>query len=124
MALENPSATKISSLRLLLGNAGCGDGTGSTSEGANRPPNLSPKNARRNGAFREAKRKNGIPVSEQPKKVTPNVDKRGNSQPGKIYEFENGVKIRDDSAGHIFNDNPTQNRGSHFNDPAGNHYDY
>jgi len=113
----------VSEYNVLVHNAGCG-GAGGTSEGTNRPPNLSPKNAKRNGAFREAKRRNGIPVSEQPKKVTPNVDKRGNSQPGKIYEFENGVKIRDDSAGHIFNDNPIQNRGPHFNDPAGNHYDY
>ena len=113
----------VTEYNVFVHNAKCGTG-GSTSEGSNRPPNLSPKNAKRNGAFREAKRRNGIPVSEQPKKVTPNFDKRGNSQPGKVYEFKNGVKIRDDSAGHIFNDNPIQNRGSHFNDPAGNHYDY
>ena len=97
---------------------GNGEKTGS------RPPNLSPKNAGRRGAFREAKRKNGIPVSQQPKRVTHNVDKRGKKQPGRIYEFENGVKIREDSAGHFYPDNPKQNRGPHFNDPAGNHYDY
>lgn len=62
-------------------------------------------------------------MSEQPK-VKPNVDKRGKRQPGKIYEFENGVEIRDDAKGHKFPDDPTQNRGPHFNDPAGNHYDY
>ena len=90
----------------------------------NRPPNLSPKNAGRRGAFREAKRKNGIPVGEQPKSILPNVDKRGNPQPGKIYEFENGIRIRDDSKGHEFPDDPSQNRGPHFNDPDGNHYDY
>ncbi|WNZ54058.1 HNH/endonuclease VII fold putative polymorphic toxin (plasmid) [Microbulbifer sp. MKSA007] len=32
--------------------------------------------------------------------------------------------IRDDSDGHNYGiDNP-QNRGPHFNDPAGNHFDY
>ncbi len=62
-------------------------------------------------------------MSEQPK-VKPNVDKRGKRQLGKIYEFKNGVEIRDDVAGHIFPNDPTQNRGPHFNDPSGNHYDY
>lgn len=90
----------------------------------NKPANLSPQNSGRKGAFREAKRKNGVPVSEQPKSVKPNFDKRGKQQAGRIYEFENGVKIRDDAGGHIFNDNPIQNRGPHFNDPYGNHYDY
>ena len=94
------------------------------SEGGNRPENLSPEGFGRNGAFREAKRKNNIPVSEQPKKVKPNVDRRGKTQPGKIYEFENGIEIRDDVNGHIFNDDPFQNRGPHFNDPSGNHFDY
>ena len=89
-----------------------------------RPADLSPEGAGRNGAFREAKRKNNIPVSEQPKKVKPNVDRRGKPQPGKIYEFENGIEIRDDAAGHIFEDDPLQNREPHFNDPSGNHFDY
>ncbi len=92
--------------------------------GGNKPANMSPEGAGRKGAFKEAKRKNGIPVSEQPKKVSTNVDKRGNPQPGRNYEFDNKVSIRDDAAGHIYPDNPTQNRGPHFNDPAGNHYDY
>lgn len=34
------------------------------------------------------------------------------------------VRIRDDAAGHAYSDNPTQNRGPHFNDDAGRHYDY
>ncbi|MDY4279538.1 MAG: HNH/endonuclease VII fold putative polymorphic toxin [[Pasteurella] mairii] len=62
----------------------------------------------------------------------PNVDKRGNPQPGLIYEFEipqsgGGIKkviIRDDAKGHFYGDNNIQNRGPHFNDPKGNHYDY
>ena len=98
-------------------------GTNSNKRG-NRPANLSPEGAGRNGAFREAKRKNNIPVSEQPKKVKPNADRRGKKHPGKIYEFENGIEIRDDAAGHIFKDDPFQNRGPHFNDPNGNHFDY
>ena len=85
---------------------------------------MSPEGAGRNGAFREAKRKNNIPVSEQPDKVKPNVDRRGNPQPGKIYEFKNGVETRDDAGGHIFEDDPFQNRGPHFNVPSGNHFDY
>ncbi|MEG0856838.1 MAG: polymorphic toxin-type HINT domain-containing protein, partial [Terrisporobacter sp.] len=97
---------------------------GKTKKTGSRPPNLSPKNAGRRGAFREAKRKNGIPVSQHPKNVRPNLDKRKKKQPGRVYEFKNDIEIRDDSGGHYFPDDPSQNRGSHFNDPDGNHYDY
>ena len=81
----------------------------------------------RNAAFRQAKRENNIPMSQHPSRVQPNLDRRGKVQPGKRYEFDTsgGVKtIRDDAAGHIYPDDPTQNRGPHFNDDAGNHYDY
>jgi filamentous hemagglutinin len=99
---------------------------------ATRPPNMSPEGAGRNGAFREAKRQAGIPVGQNPSNVYPNVDKRGNSQPGLIYEFDvpkSGggtakVYIRDDAGGHSFGSDNPQNRGAHFNDPKGNHYDY
>lgn len=97
---------------------------GDSSTKGNRPPNVSPEGAGRRGAYREAKRRSGIPVCEQPKVVKPNKDKSGNKQPGRIYEFENGVEIRDDIGGHIYPDDPSQNRDSHFNDPDGNHYDY
>lgn len=68
----------------------------------------------------------------QPAKVVPNTDKRSNNQPGKQYIYEvpksgGGTKtviIRDDSKGHVFLDDPAQNRGSHFNTPNGDHYDY
>ncbi|HDC4527413.1 TPA: hypothetical protein O8U08_002802 [Enterobacter cloacae] len=98
----------------------------------NRPVNMSPKGAGRNEAFREAKRESGIPVTQQPDRVTPNYDRRGNLQPGITYEFDvrnpNGsvstIKIRDDAAGHFSGANDSQNRGSHFNDDKGNHYDY
>jgi hypothetical protein len=100
--------------------------------GGARPPNLSPPGAGRNGAFREAKRQSEVPVSQQPSRVSPNLDRRGNVQPGKIYEFEvpapgggtRTVRIRDDAAGHDFGPGDPQNRGPHFNDEAGNHYDY
>ena len=88
-----------------------------------RPPNLTPEGAKRRGAFREAKRRNGIPNSQQPRQGK-NYNKRGELQPGRSYDFGNGKVIRDDSAGHEFPDDPVQNRDSHFNDPAGNHYDY
>jgi len=99
---------------------------------SNRPANLSPEGAGRNGAFREAKRESGIPVTQHPDRVTPNYDRRGNLQPGVTYEFDlrnsNGtvstLKIRDDAAGHFFGVNDSQNRGPHFNDDKGNHYDY
>ena len=84
------------------------------------------KNSRR-AAFRRAKRQNGIPMSQQPSSVGPNLDRRGNVQPGRAYHFDtpNGRKtIREDSNGHLYPDDPTQNRGPHFNDPSGNHYDY
>ncbi|AVE03622.1 filamentous hemagglutinin [Pseudomonas palleroniana] len=96
------------------------------------PENMSPTGAGRSGAFNEAKRQSGIPTSQQPSRTLPNVDKRGNPQPGKIYEFEvpasggglKTVRIRDDAGGHDFGSGNSQNRGSHFNDETGNHYDY
>ncbi|NJC69862.1 hypothetical protein HC031_09040 [Planosporangium thailandense] len=101
-------------------------------EGGCAPPNLSPAGAGRSGAFNQAKRDSGIPTSQSPSRVLPNVDRRGNPQPGTIYEFEvpapgggtRTIRIRDDSAGHIFPDDPSQNRGPHFNTENGDHYDY
>ena len=81
----------------------------------------SPPGAARSGAFKEAKRQNGIPVSEQPVSVTKPNKYKGQ---GREYEFKDGTKIRDDAFGHKYPDDPTQNRGPHFNDPAGRHYDY
>ena len=96
--------------------------------GGKKPANLSPEGAGRRGAFGEAKRQNDVPVSQQSSSVTQNVDRRGNPQPGRQYEFQNNkgetVTIRDDAAGHQFPDDPTQNRGPHFNDDQGRHFDY
>jgi RHS repeat-associated protein len=96
------------------------------------PPNMSPPGAGRQGAFNEAKRARGIPTSQQPDRTLPNTDARGNLQPGRVYEYDipapgGGIrteKIRDDAAGHVYTDNPSQNRGPHFNDAAKKHYDY
>ncbi len=104
----------------------------SDTTGASAPPNMSPDGAGRSGAFNEAKRAAGIPVSQQPSAVYPNTDKRGNPQPGYQYEYTipapgggtRTVIIRDDAGGHYFGEGNSQNRGPHFNDPAGNHYDY
>ncbi len=103
-----------------------------TSSLPNCPANLSPNGAKRSGAFNEAKRQSGIPTSQQPSRVLPNTDKRGNPQPGRIYEYEvptkgggtDTITIRDDAGGHDFGPGDPQNRGPHFNDAAGNHYDY
>ena len=106
------------------------EGPGSDASGASQdaPPNNSPDGAGRQGAFNEAKRQNDIPTSQQPESTIPNVDRRGNSQPGTQYIFRdtsgNEVIIRDDAAGHNYGPGDPQNRGPHFNDPAGNHYDY
>ncbi len=97
-----------------------------------KPANMSPEGSARAGAFNEAKRQSGIPVSQSPSGVFPNVDKRGNQQAGYIYEFDvpksgggtQKIQIRDDASGHFFGNDDIQNRGPHFNDSEGNHYDY
>lgn len=48
----------------------------------------------------------------------------GNNPVRYIDPEGNPVNIRDDSSGHSYPDAPSQNRGPHFNDEAGNHYDY
>ncbi|MEU4807184.1 HNH/endonuclease VII fold putative polymorphic toxin [Actinosynnema sp. NPDC023587] len=71
-------------------------------------------------------------TGQSPDRTFPNVDKRGASQPGRIYEFDvpapgggtRTVRIRDDAGGHTFKDDPSQNRGPHFNTENGDHYDY
>jgi len=95
-------------------------------------PNMSPLGTGRSGAFNEAKRQSGVPTSQQPSRTLPNTDKRGNPQPGRIYEYEvpapgGGVRIvrmRDDAGCHDYGPGNPQSRGPHFNDEAKNHYDY
>ena len=93
------------------------------------PASMSPEGAKRQGAFNEAKRQNGIPTTQQPKKVGPNLNRDQRPQPGRQYTFSDpkggpDIIIRDDAAGHDYGPGDPQNRGPHFNDPAGNHYDY
>ena len=58
----------------------------------------------------------------------PNTYKVGEVQPGREYEYRdsqgNPVSIRDDAGGHTYPDDPSQNRGPHFNDTLERHYDY
>jgi hypothetical protein len=94
------------------------------------PPNRSPQGAGRSGAFGQAKRDLGIPVSQEPTSVGPAVGNDGRPMPGRTYTFENPapgeppIQILDHPAGHSYFDDPSQNRGPHFNTPDGSHYDY
>jgi len=85
------------------------------------PENLSPKGAGRRGAFRQAKRDMGIPVSRQPDAVLPNYSKQGKLMPGRVYKFGDEY-IRDDVIGHSFSDGGAF--GRHFNTPYDGHYFY
>ncbi|PXV84494.1 HNH/endonuclease VII toxin of polymorphic toxin system component [Lachnotalea glycerini] len=115
---------------------GSGDGRnpnyeGYVKSGKGQPPqNFSPEGAGKNGSFREAKRASGVPVSQQPSKIVdPGIGKNGKPivGGGKDYYFKdsngNEVVIRQHNE-HIYEDDPIQNRGTHFNDKYGNRYDY
>ena len=67
----------------------------------------------RNGAFRAAKREAGIPLSEQPIKVTHSVDKMGKTIPGRTYVFKDGKQIMQHLAGHVYENGIRSTR--HFN---------
>ena len=129
ISLEIDASAKLTKATLLAveENSG-GDSKNKEDASSSKPENKSPEGAGRRGALNKAKRKNGVPTSQQPEEQTPNYDKRGNKQPGRQYKYRdsngNPVNIRDDSQGHTYPDDPSQNRGPHFNDEAGNHYDY
>lgn len=57
------------------------------------PTNASPDGAGRHGALNQAKRDYGIPTSQQPERVLPNVDRRGNVVPGHVYDYGNGLSF-------------------------------
>jgi hypothetical protein len=88
------------------------------SVGSSKPANLTPSGASRAGAFRKAKRDNGIPVSQQPSKVE-TIKDRATGKPIKVYTYKNKdgiyIKIRDDRYGHNYGSGNSQNRGPHFN---------
>lgn len=67
----------------------------------------------RNGAFRAAKQEAGIPMSEQPIKVVPSVDRMGKTIPGRTYVFKGGKQIMQHSVGHAFENGIKSTR--HFN---------
>jgi hypothetical protein len=92
-----------------------------------RPDNLAPPDADRDTALQAAKEAAGIPPDEDPE-IRPN-DRDGKNEKGSEilrYLDENGniVDIRHDYGGHDYPDDPTQNRGPHFNTPNDGHYDY
>ena len=86
------------------------------------PDNLSPAGAGRRGAFNAAKRDLGIPKSQQPIRILPNTNLQNKIVPGRVYDFGNGLYIRDDVIGHIFKDGGVISR--HFNTSMGGHYFY
>jgi len=91
------------------------------------PTNFSPFGAGRSGAFNAAKLLNGIGRNEQPTSVRPSIDLRGLNIPGRTYTFRQGserINILEHAGGHYYGPNNTQNRGPHFNDPLGRHFDY
>ena len=95
-----------------------------------RPASESPLGAGRRGAYREAKRRAGVPVYRQPTMVIPNPrDPTGS----KIYRFDyynategrvDYIDIRHDYKGHWYGERDPQNRGPHFNIQDGDHFDY
>ena len=88
------------------------------------PVNHTPTGAGRSGAFNAAKRDIGIPRSEQPTSVLPNIGNRGEINPGRNYIFRDNpnLYIRDDVTGHIFRDGGILS--PHFNTPSGRHFFY
>ena len=86
------------------------------------PKNASPDGAGRHGALNQAKRDYDIPTSQQPERVLPNVDRRGNVVPGRVYDYGNGRFIRDDVVGHLLPDGGYLPRN--FNGKNGMHYFY
>jgi hypothetical protein len=97
------------------------------------PPNLAPPGAGRRGAFRAAKRHLGIPQSAQPCEVRTVPDRTNPGRTVREYDFEvpqpyggppKRETIQDHYNGHRYPDDPSQDRGPHFNTPDGGHFDY
>jgi hypothetical protein len=88
-----------------------------------RPPNLTPPGGGRRGAHRAAKRNCNIPMCQQPDAVEPSRDRQGRRIAGRTYKYGECV-IQEHADGHDYPDDPSQNRGPHFNDPKKRHYDY
>jgi hypothetical protein len=74
----------------------------------------------------------GVPPGEEPE-IHPNYGKNPGLDPKPVPDSEtlryldndgHIVDINHDYGGHDFPDDPSQNRGPHFNTPDGGHYDY
>ena len=99
---------------------------------ANRPPNLAPPDANRDEALDAVKKAAGLEGNTDEPDVAPNIDKDGRiRKDSEVLRYINDdgeiVEIRHDYGGHEFEDDPTQNRGPHFNYPntsGGDHFDY
>lgn len=97
------------------------------------PPNLAPPNADRDAALAAAKAAAGI-VDDHAPEVLPNYGKNPGLDSKPIPDSEilryldkdlNVQDIGHDYGGHQYPDDPSQNRGPHFNYPlGGGHYDY
>jgi RHS repeat-associated protein len=109
-----------------------GTADGAQAPGAT-PPNLAPPNADRDAALAAAKAAAGI-VADHPPEVLPNYGKNPGLDSKPIPDSEilryldNDLNVQDighDYGGHQYPDDPSQNRGPHFNYPlGGGHYDY
>ena len=86
--------------------------------------NMTPAGAGRSGAFNAAKKELGIPRTAQPTSIGPNIGKNGVRNPGRVYIFNDDIElfIRDDVAGHVYNNG--DRLGPHFNTPSKNHFFY
>ena len=87
------------------------------------------KKMKRSEAFNLAKRNHGIPKNQEPDKVEYNIvghqknyNKKDNEKEGKIREYfftdknkPNRVVIIREDLGHKYPDDPSHNRGHHFN---------
>ncbi len=96
------------------------------------PPNLAPPGVNRDEALDQVKEDKNIPLDEVPD-VEANTNDDNSNRPGSeilVYINRDGeiVTIRHDYDGHDYVDDPTQNRGPHFNidqpDGRSDHYDY
>ena len=91
--------------------------------------NTDEKKVKRTEAFNLAKRNHGIPKNQEPDKVEYNIvghqknyNKKDNEKEGKIREYfftdknkPNRVVIIREDLGHKYPDDPSHNRGHHFN---------
>ncbi len=140
-AMANPVGVAVATIVFILKptstsandtTQGCGGPCDAQAPGAT-PPNLAPPNADRDAALAAAKAAAGI-VDDHAPEVLPNYGKNPGLDSKPIPDSEilryldkdlNVQDIGHDYGGHQYPDDPSQNRGPHFNYPlGGGHYDY